>query len=116
MKRLIFLLPILFLVSCAHYVDDPTKSVWSGQLWIIPVAIAIGFFICAYNAWRAWNSGTIEGGGRGRHGEDYGPVHDVTGPKGEKLHPPMKNNGYMWFAIILFVAFWVVVYVVNHGR
>lgn len=105
MKRLLFLLPILLLISCAHFHDDPTLSVWAGGLWIIPALIAIGFFISAYRAYVAYNSGTVEGGGGGK-----GPTRDVNGK------PPMYKNGWLWFAVILFVAFWVIVYVVNHGR
>lgn len=123
MKRIInsivaatFLLIISLLTSCGHFHDDPTKSVWSGGLIVIPILIAIGFVICAYKAWRAYNSGTIEGGGLTKDGRDLGPVHDVTGPNGEKIHPPMYNNGWMWFAIILFVSFWVVVYIVNNSK
>lgn len=109
MKRLLFLLPILFLVSCAHYPDG--TSVWGEGLWLIPLIIAIGFFLSAYRAWKAYNSGTVVGGGY-----PYGPTRDVTGPKGEKIKPPMYKNGWLWFSIILFVAFWVVVYVVNNGK
>lgn len=103
MKRLLFLLPILFLVSCAHYPDG--TSVWSEGLWILPVLIAIGFFLSAYRAWVAYNSGTVEGGGGGKPYKDLG-----------KGKPPMKNNGWLWFSIFLFVAFWVVIYVVNNGK
>lgn len=100
-----FLLSTMFLISCSHYANDPSTSVWSKGLWIIPVLIGIGFFVYAIKAYRAYNSGTVEGGGSGK-----GPTHDVSG------RPPMYKNGAFWFAVILFVAFWVVVYVVNHGR
>ena len=111
MKRLLFILFSLALFSCAHYKDDPTKAVWSEGLWIIPLLIAIGFIVFAIRAWVAYNSGTIEGGSY-----ETGPVRDIRGPKGEKVKPPMYKNGNFWFAVILFIAFWVVVIIVNNGR
>jgi hypothetical protein len=108
MKQLFaFLVSIIWLglLSCAHFANDPSTSVWAGGLWILPLLIAIGFFVFAYKAYKAYTGGTVEGGGSLK-----GPTRDVNGK------PPMKNNGALWFAVILFVAFWVVVYVVNHGR
>lgn len=102
-QSVIVFLSAILLMSCAHYSDG--SSVWSGWLWIIPALIAIGFVIFAIKAWRAYNSGTVEGGGSGK-----GPTRNVPG------RPPMKNNGAMWFAIILFIAFWVVVFAINHAR
>jgi hypothetical protein len=106
MKRLLFIIiAALGFTSCAHF-HDSNVSVWAGGLWIIQALIAIGFFICVYHVWQAYNSGTVEGGGNDKPYVDYG--------KGVK--PPMKWNGWLIFAIIAFVAFWVVVYAVNHGR
>lgn len=107
MKQLFYFLIVATLfTSCSKFADG--QSVWAEGLWLLPVLIAIGFGLAVYRAWVAWNSGTVIGGGY-----PHGPKRDVTGPNGEKIRPPMYKNGWLWFAVILFVAFWVVVYVVN---
>jgi hypothetical protein len=112
MKRIatltsVFLLALVFLCTgCTDFANSPGVSVWSGGLWILPTLLLIGALIFGYNAWTAYNSGTVEGGGNDKPYVDYG----------KSVKPPMSKNGHLWFSVIFLVAFIVVVYVVVHGR
>lgn len=103
-KAFCLFLIALAMTSCAHFHDEPTKSVWSGGLWIIFWLPFLGSIFFLYRAWIAYNSGTVEGGGY-----PYGRTRDVKGK------PPMYKNGWLWFGIILQVAAWVICYIVNRS-
>lgn len=55
----------LIAASCGHFVDDPSKSVWSGGLWLIFWIPFLGGLFFSYKAYsihkktKEWSTGHI---------------------------------------------------------
>jgi len=45
----------LAMTSCAHFHDEPTKSVWSGGVWLLFWLPFLGSVYYLYRAWIAYN-------------------------------------------------------------
>jgi hypothetical protein len=100
----VFALALTFAFSsCAHFHDDPTKSVWSGGLLIIFWLPFLGSLVFVYYAYKARESGYKQ-----RKGE-FSKWEDATG----KL--PYLKIPQTWFAIALQVIAWVICYIVNQS-
>lgn len=48
LSTFLFAFMIMFLASCGTFKDDPTVSIWAGQLWILPWVAGIGAGVCAF--------------------------------------------------------------------
>jgi len=105
MRRLLFFLVTCFLfASCSHYHDDPSKSVWSGGLWLIFWLPFLGSLVFAYYAYKAHESGQMV---RKSEFEEWKPGEGKV---------PYYKIGQFWFFVILQLAAWIICYIVNHGR
>jgi hypothetical protein len=90
------------LLSCAHFHDDPSVSVWSGGVWILPWLTGIGSIVCYVLAYLSSKSNSTT---QTKHG-----TIDNTG------NVPITQIGWFWFGVALTVATIIIVYVVNHGH
>ena len=99
MRVLLFLLAAIIFTSCATFADDPTKSVWSEGLWILPWLTGLGSAFFFYQSYRAVKSGSIKGW---KQNAD------------EKFK--FYKSGKFWFGIILLAATIVIVLAVIGDR
>lgn len=103
-KLLFFLIACVALMSCGHFHDEPTKSVWAGGLWVLPWLTAIGsviFFVLAYLSSKSNSTTQRNTGSAGAY------VEDNTG------NVPIYKLGFFWFGVILAVATIIIIIWVN---
>jgi hypothetical protein len=105
----LFLTMLLF-SSCAHFHDEPTKSVWAGGLWIIFWIPFLASLFFLYKAYLSSKSGTVVGG-------SYNDpvIRDVKTKDGKQVNTPIYQTAYFKFFIFCQVAAWVICIVVNRS-
>lgn len=106
MKAALFFLMAITLMSCGHFHDEPTKSVWSGYLWIAPWTTGILAVIFWVLGIRSYISGSSQ---------------DKRSPSGGSIEysdqrvKPTKVN-YFVFAVIFTIATIGIIIWVNSAR
>lgn len=95
-------LVVLLFASCAHYPDDPTQSVWSKGLWILPWLTGLGSIPFFYFAYQASKSNSTTNTNKGKI--------DNTG------NVSIFKTGQFWFGVVLVIATIVIIAVVNGNK
>jgi hypothetical protein len=107
----LFLTMLLF-SSCAHFHDEPTKSVWAGGLWIVFWLPFLGSFFFLYKAYQSSKSGTIEGGSW-----NDPKIRDVRTKDGKQINIPIWKTGrFFYYFVILQVVSWGICIGVNLSK
>lgn len=99
---LLFTLCAVALMSCGHFHDEPTKSVWAGCLWIIPLATALGSAFFLYRSLIKSKTGSER---QTPSGYEYS----------DKNIPFYRQNVFI-FSVILFAATIGIIIAVNNSK
>lgn len=111
MKKIIFILlfPVIALLSCSHFADERSVSVWSDGVWILPLLTTIGAIIFFYRTFRASKSNSDQ--------QVWENGQPITKHNTGNVKPGHEGNkGNLIFAIGFTLATIVIILVQNLER
>jgi hypothetical protein len=97
---------VIVLPSCAHFHDEPTKSVWAGGLWIVFWLPFLGSLLALYVSYGASRSGSSKQ-------VDLGTPNAHTEYSKENV-PIYKVAQFKYFVVLQIIA-WIICIAVNRS-
>jgi hypothetical protein len=106
-KVFLMLLLTVAMCSCAHFHDEPTKSVWSSGLWILPWVVGLAALVCfaiAYFSSKSNSDQQVDLGTPNAHTEDN------TG------NVPIYKISFFWGGVFLTIVDVAIIVGVNLSK